>query len=74
MIECLISSTDKTTPFNKIMPFVKARSSEIFIDRVYLELSEGVNWSDCVLPNIAHNIVDSFGREHINWIWRHPVL
>ena len=56
------------------MSLIESGNGEVIINRMDIELLEGVDWSDSVLPNVAHDIVETSLFEHIDRIWRHPIL
>jgi len=74
MINCLVTCTDETTSFYKIMSVIKSWCCKIFINRMNLKSFKRIDWSDCMLPNITYNIVKSLSLEHINRIRRNPIL
>jgi hypothetical protein len=74
VIERLITSADETSSLDEVVSVVESRSREVLIDGVDFETFEGINRSNCVLPDISNNVVEPLCLEHIDRIWRQPVL
>lgn len=74
VIESFIACWNETSSFDQIVPLVIGRSGEVFIDWMDFELFERVDWSDGVLPNISHDIVEISNFEHVNRVRWHPIL
>lgn len=74
MIKSLISGADETSSLDHVVSVIEGWSSEVFVNGMDFEAFEGVNWSDCVLPDVSDNIVESIGFEHVYWIRGKPVL
>jgi len=70
VIEGLVAGADKTASLDEVVSVVKSRSREVLIDRVNFKAFEGINRSNCVLPDISNNVVEPLYLEHIDWIWR----
>ena len=66
VIECFIASADEAPSLNHVMPLVKGRSSEVLIDGMDFEPLKGIDWSNGVLPDIAHDIVEVTSLEEID--------
>lgn len=74
VIESLVAGADETSSLDKVVSVVESRSREILIDGVDFETFEGINRSNCVLPDISNNVVESLCLEHIDRIRGQPVL
>ena len=74
VIQGLIACADEAAALDEIVSFVESGSGEVFIDWMDLEVGEGVDGSDSVLPDVADDIVEVASFEEIDWIGRHPVL
>lgn len=74
MINCLVTCTDETASFYKIMSVIKSWCCKIFINWMDLKSFKRINWSNRMLPNVSNNIIKSLSLEHINRIRREPIL
>jgi hypothetical protein len=74
MVQSLISSADKASSLDNVVPVVKSWGREVFVNRMNLKSFKWINWSYCMLPYISDNIVEAICVEHVDWIWRKPVL
>lgn len=74
VIQGFISRADEASSFDDIVSLVECWSCKILINRMNLELFEGVNWSYCMLPNIANNIIKTLSLKVIDRIRTHPKL
>lgn len=74
MLDGLISSTNKTSTFDHIMPSIESGGREVFIDGMDLKVSKWVDRGWAMLPNIPHYIVEVSGFEIVGRIGREPVL
>lgn len=74
MVESLIASRNKTASLDDIVPFVVGGGCEVFVDGVDLEFLERIDRGNCVLPHIAHDVVEISNFEHIHRVGGHPIL
>ncbi len=74
MVQSRISSADKTSSLDSVVPIVKSRRSEVLVNGMNFKTFKWVNWSHCMLPYVSDNIVEAICFEHIDWIWGKPVL
>jgi len=74
MFNSLVSSANKTSSFNHIVPTIKCWGWKIFINRVKFKIFKWIYWSWTMLPNISNNIIEITNFEVIYWIWRKPIL
>lgn len=74
VIESLVTGADETSSLDEVMSVVESRSREVFVDGVDFETFKGINRSNCMLPDISHNIVETLGLEHTDWVGGQPVL
>lgn len=74
VVEGFIASADEAAALDDVVSFVEGRSSEIFVDGVDLEPLEGVDGGNSMLPHIPHHVVEAPCLEHVDRIWRHPIL
>ena len=74
MVKHLISSTNEASSLDNIMSIIKSWSGKIFINRMDLKAFKRINGSDCMLPDISHNIVEAILVKHVDWVGWKPVL
>jgi hypothetical protein len=74
VVEGLVASADETASFDDVVPLIESRSGEILVNGMDLEVLEGINRGDGVLPYVSNNIVELSSFEEINRTRRHPVL
>ncbi len=74
VIESLVAGADETSSLDEVVSVVESRSREVLINGVNFETFERINRSNCVLPDISNNVVKPLCLEHIDRIWRQPVL
>jgi hypothetical protein len=70
----LISSTNKTSSFYKVMSSIKRRSCKILINWMNLEIFKRVYWSHRMLPYVSDYIVKIADLEIIYGVRRKPIL
>lgn len=70
MVKCLIASADKAASLDNVMSIVESGGCEVFVKGMDLETFKGINGVDRMLPDIAHDIEEPLGFEHVDRIWR----
>lgn len=74
MVKSLVASRDEGTSFDYVMSVIKSRSSEVFIDRMDVELAKGIHWGDGVLPDISDDVIELACFEHVDRVGTHPIF
>lgn len=74
MIKSFITCAYETASFYYVMSVIESWCGKIIIIRMYFKPFKRINWSDCMLPNISYNIIESFILKQIHWIRWYPVL
>ena len=74
MVQRIVACRDKTPSLHYIMTAIITWSRVVFVQRMNLEVLEGVEMCNSVLPNIANYIEEITIFEHVYRAWRQPVF
>lgn len=69
MIKSLISSADKASSLDDVMPVVKSWGSEVLVNGMDFIALKRINWSNGMLPDVTYNIIETVCVKHVDWIW-----